>query len=133
MQPFGLLCICFNTTYFLSHAGFQRHHDVTVNDRLFIKFPVSDYPWTLTFTSMKYNYTITLMKAGKLFKEEQTRLLNRISLLTDGIYIDPIETGDAGTFKFIDSKGNVAKTVQVELPGELQLKCFFIYRRKNDV
>ncbi|KAG8004060.1 hypothetical protein GBF38_008142, partial [Nibea albiflora] len=101
----------------LSVEGHEKQQDVTVNGRLFIEYPGSGDSWTLTFTSFKYNDAITLVKAGNLAKGKSTlrHRLVRIQVYPDGIEIDHVETADSGKYNLIDSQGNVAKTVWVDV------------------
>ncbi|KAE8285985.1 hypothetical protein D5F01_LYC15665 [Larimichthys crocea] len=93
--------------------GHEVQRSATVGDDLFISYLVCGGSWTLKFTSDTQIETITLMKAGKWSKDLRSRS-NRASVFPNGIQFHSIDNSDFGTYKFIDSQGNVGMTVWVD-------------------
>ncbi|TKS72398.1 hypothetical protein D9C73_006472 [Collichthys lucidus] len=109
--------------------GHEKQHSASVGDDLFIGYLVCGGSLTLNFTSDNQIDRITLMKAGKWSKEWDLRgRFNKASVLPNGIHFHSFSNSDFGTYKFIDSRGNVGMTAWVDhgfLPTYVYV-CFIV-------
>ncbi|KAM9849763.1 uncharacterized protein ACBR49_007055 [Aulostomus maculatus] len=90
---------------------------VGTSEELFIAFPESLSPWTIVFVEEHSMDRTVLMREGVLLREDfdsyESDLIDRIQLLSDGMIITNTQSTDAGVYKIMDEKKNLASVVTV--------------------
>ncbi|XP_059202102.1 uncharacterized protein LOC131981703 [Centropristis striata] len=89
-------------------------YNAKVNDQIFIENLFRGSLWTVTFSreGEVEDFFEPLIERGRLNRYRDT-FLSRLQLENGGIKINPVESGDSGTFKFKDQQGNLAQIVEV--------------------
>lgn len=104
----------------LFHTAKEVYLTATDKESLFIQFPFSSKTWTLTYISDGDDEEHTLVDKGIKVRDSYVYVpfKRRFSKYDDGVEINPVESGDSGTFYFKDTNGNLAETVVLEVLGE---------------
>ncbi|XP_041846364.1 uncharacterized protein LOC121643164 [Melanotaenia boesemani] len=100
------------------HLTVEGHFDHYHGEKkfLFIRYPRTGGPWTLTFKPQDKEPEI-VMEAGNLVSEDNW-FFGRIYPKENGIEIDILDSSDSGTFDFRDPQGNLALSYLLDIIPE---------------
>lgn len=87
----------------------------TESDFLFVEYPGTWGPWTVTFTPEGRRDSVPIISDRRIIQDDWFN--GRIHVATDGIEITPVAGKDSGIMSFRDQDGNLIMNVEVEVEG----------------
>ncbi|KAM3613244.1 uncharacterized protein V6R79_022913 [Siganus canaliculatus] len=115
------------TRIHLTVQEIQRYINKEVSQRLIIRNPPFDLPWTVKFIPDGSNVRRPLMLHGHLFPGLVIGkpFHQNIELNSDGIAIDDVQTTHSGLYEFYDLRGNLVQTVRVKVKSKPSPTLFY--------